>query len=375
MTKRSDGDGSWVRRGPKSWELRFQITGADGTRKRYSTYGPTKQVAREKAAKVRERIAREQPARDSRDSLDAWFRTWRGKHLGASTLRQSTRDQYAGLIASHVIPRYGHRPLRSLVPSDFDALFAEVQLGASSKRSLYAALVAMFRAAVRDKLLADSPMAGVPRPKQPAYQSRALTGEEVRAVVAAGEGHDWHLALVTLAVTGLRRSELLGLDVDCLDTSRGVLHIRQALTRTSAGLTLGPPKSAAGIREVPLPGPLADLLRAHRVRQRRLALEYGDLWKSPALFSGPLGEWIEPRSWSRFYTSCARKAGVSDEGGHAMRHAAATRLVSTIGNGASLADVQRLLGHSKPDMTLGLYAAAQEAGKRSAVEQASEGLL
>ena len=73
--------------------------------------------------------------------------------------------------------------------------------------------------------------------------------DEVRALLNAAQGHTRVLLLVAV-FTGLRASELRGLRWEDCDLKRGELHVRQRADKRNR---IGPPKSAAGERTVPLP--------------------------------------------------------------------------------------------------------------------------
>jgi integrase len=64
--------------------------------------------------------------------------------------------------------------------------------------------------------------------------------------------------LLTAIFTGLRSSELRGLRWSDVDLKRSELHVRQRADRYNK---IGPPKSAAGERTVPLPPVLVSALR------------------------------------------------------------------------------------------------------------------
>jgi integrase len=64
--------------------------------------------------------------------------------------------------------------------------------------------------------------------------------------------------LLTAIFTGLRASELRGLRWQDIDFDKAELHVRQ---RADAYNKIGPPKSAAGERSVPIPPGVLDLLR------------------------------------------------------------------------------------------------------------------
>jgi integrase/recombinase XerC len=157
-------------------------------------------------------------------------------------------------------------------------------------------------------------------------------GEQARA---AGAGDDPGAAAVALRdaavvellyATGIRVSELCGLDVDDVDHERRCVRV------------LG---KGGKERTVPMGVP------AHRVLIR---------WQSegrtmlatpasgPAMFLGARGGRLDPRTARRVvHRRLAAVAGAPDSGPHGLRHTAATHLLE---GGADLRSVQEILGHS-----------------------------
>ena len=133
------------------------------------------------------------------------------------------------------------------------------------------------------------------------------------------------LAIIeTLYATGVRVSELVGLDVADLDHSQRTLRV------------LGKGRKE---RTVPYGLPAARALEAWLGRRGEIcADDAGD-----ALFLGARGRRIDPRAVRDVVHRLCAAAQVPDLGPHGLRHSAATHV---LGGGADLRSVQELLGHS-----------------------------
>ncbi len=150
------------------------------------------------------------------------------------------------------------------------------------------------------------------------------------AAVAADDDDPIHLrnraVLELLYATGIRVSELTGLDVDDADRDRRVVRV------------LGKGRKE---RVVPFGLPADEALGEWLVRGRpRVATAAS----GPALFLGRRGRRVDPRQVREVvHALLAHVPDAPDVGPHGLRHSAATHLLE---GGADLRMVQELLGHS-----------------------------
>jgi integrase/recombinase XerC len=137
--------------------------------------------------------------------------------------------------------------------------------------------------------------------------------------------------LELLYATGIRVSELCGLEPSHLDHGRRTVRVRGKGDKE---------------RTVPVGVPaLRAVTRWLDTGRRVLATEAS----GPALFLGVRGGRLDPRTARRIVHDRLREAGASrDTGPHGLRHSAATHLLE---GGADLRSVQEILGHSSPATT------------------------
>ena len=134
------------------------------------------------------------------------------------------------------------------------------------------------------------------------------------------------LIVELLYATGIRVSELCGLDIDDIDTPRRLLRV------------LGKGNKQ---RTVPFGEP-AQVALAAWLSDGRPALVTVD--SGPALLLGARGRRLDPRqARTVVHQTIAAVDGAPDIGPHGLRHSAATHLLE---GGADLRVVQELLGHS-----------------------------
>ena len=157
------------------------------------------------------------------------------------------------------------------------------------------------------------------------------------------------LIVETLYATGIRVSELCGLDVDDVDAGQRVLRV------------LGKGDKQ---RTVPFGEPVLRALTSW-LTDGRPALATPS--SGPALLLGARGGRIDPRqARTVVHQTMAAVAGAPDIGPHGLRHSAATHLLE---GGADLRVVQELLGHSSLATTQ-LYTHVTVARLRAVHDQA-----
>lgn len=170
------------------------------------------------------------------------------------------------------------------------------------------------------------------------------TTEQIAKLTAAMPGP--LRALVTLAAgTGMRQGEVFGLTADRLDMLRREVTVdRQLVTLPGERPHLGPPKTSASDRVIPLPRVVVDALAAH-------------LAAYPAGPDGLIftveGEPITRQTFGHLWRPVARSAGLPvGTGLHACRHYYASLLIR---HGESVKTVQARLGHASAVETLNTY--------------------
>jgi integrase/recombinase XerC len=189
--------------------------------------------------------------------------------------------------------------------------------------------------AVRRGLMASDPATRLQVPKARRTLPAVLRQDQaLDAMAAAKSGAQQgdplalrdQLIVELLYATGIRVSELCGLDIDDIDTPRRLLRV------------LGKGNKQ---RTVPFGEPAAAVLQAW-LSDGRPALAVAD--SGPALLLGARGRRIDPRqARTVVHQTVAAVDGAPDIGPHGLRHSAATHLLE---GGADLRVVQELLGHS-----------------------------
>lgn len=236
----------------------------------------------------------------------------------------------------HILPKLGDNPIASVRRSDVQGLVKELsqRLGPGSVRNIYDVLARIMVAAVDDKVIASTPCRRIALPAMPDVEVVPPTVEQVRAL-AEEVPPRFRAAVVMLAGSGLRIGELLGLRVSDVDFLRRTVRVERQRYQDGR---LGPPKSAKSVRTVPLGKVVTDELAAH------LAAHPSKEW----LFTDERGGPLAYRRWKVIWNAVR----LGDMTTHDLRHFFASCLIA---GGASVKQVQAVLGHASAMITLRTY--------------------
>jgi integrase len=315
------------------------------------------------------------------DSGGLWIRT--GEKNG---LERTTIDAYRQHLDVHINPYLGRRKLSELTVPMIRAFEDSLQLGKGPDGSeTPPRSAALTKKIIRSlgSLLADAQERGHvnrnvvrelrgrrTRSKERHAERRQRgklkvgvdipTPNEIRSIVRNLDGQ-WRPILLTAIFAGLRASELRGLRWHDVDLDNRQVHVRQRADKYN---TMGPPKSEAGERVVPLPPILVNTLG-----EWKLACPKSDLDLVFPTGSGHI----------EYHTNIVRrglqpaqvKAGVikARRGGrliaeakypglHAFRHFFASWLINRKADGGLELPpkvVQERLGHASIQMTMDVY--------------------
>lgn len=252
-----------------------------------------------------------------------------------------TRRAYLGDLRSLFEFAAQRHPFAGLTALTLPVLRAwlAAQAGAGAARTTLArrtSAIKTFTAwAVRRGLLDTDPAARLQVPKARRTLPSVLRQDQALAAMAAAEvgareGDPLalrdRLIVELLYATGIRVSELCGLDIDDVDLPRRLLRV------------LGKGDKQ---RTAPFGEPAKDALRAW-LADGRPALVNGN--SGPALLLGARGGRLDARqARTVVHQTMSAVSGAPDLGPHGLRHSAATHLLE---GGADLRVVQELLGHS-----------------------------
>jgi integrase len=252
----------------------------------------------------------------------------------------------AGVRVGEATPARMDAAIRSMRRAHGDVM--AVQSKTILKGGLHLAVMANVIGAnpVRDV----SPIRSKSRPKG----ATALTADELRGLLAqlraseACQRHDLVDPMTLFIATGLRISELLGLEWANFDDEAATLTITGKVIRAAGkGLVrVDETKTAAGRRTLPLPSFAVIVLSGRRGLPR--------LGQQTMVFPSTAGSWRDPDNFRARWREVRDELGVPDATSHSFRKTVAT-LIDDEGLSARIGADH--LGHSRISMTQDKYMA------------------
>lgn len=292
-----------------------------------------------------------------------WVETRENSH--GELLSDSTKEKYVSLIRASMKEFYQVRVS--------DITQAEVQLWwsrgiASGKKTTaakaYSLLHSIMQTAVDEGLLTKNPCQVKGGSQARTGNDRQMpTDEELDEIlgylrehrpqyvlpvkIAAWANLRWgELTSITKKDVEIRRTETKNgtpgkIEVVYLDVNKEVVKI------ANKGRIIKKPKSAAGVREVPVTGALAEEIAEHVEK-----LESPD----SLLFATKNGDFLPHSTFNRWFKRAAKAAGRPELQIHGLRHHASTKIAQ---QGATVKEIQAFMGQSTSKAAM-VYQHAEE---------------
>lgn len=370
--RRSNREGSIWQRQDGRWTGAAYVLTTSGALKRVYVYGRTRDEVHVRLVQLQDGSARgiPRPVRGWKvgEYLDYWL-----VEVARPMLRRTTYAEYETMVRLYLRPGLGRYRLDRLTVATVQAyLNGCLQAGHSSAKvhAIRKVLSAALTRAMREELVPRNVarLASLP-PERPARQ-RPWSAEEARRFLDAALRDPMYPAFVLLLVYGLRRGEVLGLSWRDVDFEHGIVRVRQQLVRAGHQLYIGPVKTAAGRRELPLLGLARDALASQEAM--RVIGDPGSEWAAYELvFVTRTGHPVEPRNLARSFKRIISRGGLRPIRLHDLRHTTATLLKNL---GVAPRDAMEILGHSRISVTLEIYTDGDEDTRRRALGRLSEQL-
>jgi integrase len=367
--RRVNGDGSVYKRQDGYWVGAFYARTTSGARKRVVVYGKTLNEARDKLGKAQQQARAGIPVPDEAWKLGLYLEYWLENFVKRNR-RPATYALYEMTSRLYLIPGLGSRRLTSLtVPIVQQFLNQRLEKGDSVRKVqvMRTVLSAALSRAVREELIVRNVARLAELPEWQRSTIRPWTAAEASQFLSVAKPDPLYPAFVLLILYGLRRGEALGLRWDDIDFDAGKIHIRRQLQRIRGELVLGPVKTHAGRRGLPLLDLARQALQLQAEQQGAYRAVIGSAWpESGLVFTTRTGRPIEPRNLVRSFRRICDHSKVRLIKVHHLRHTVGSLLKDL---GVPARDAQTILGHTRISTTLEIYTDTGDPAQRDALSR------
>jgi integrase len=277
-------------------------------------------------------------------------------------LARSTWDGYRRNVDKHILPTLGKVPIRRLRPHHLEALYDQKLHPTDGRKPLAPKTVLEIHLIIRGALN-DAVRRGIvirnvayvahaPKLRAiPKVEQQAWTAQQLQGFLREAAGHRLVPALWLISTTGLRRSELLGLQWTDVDLEKATLSINRGLVSVGYDMHESRGKTSNSRRAIDLDATTVRVLSAwcdwQRTEQSVVGIE-----PTSWVFTNASGKPIHPHSISQTFNRIVKRAEVPRIRLHDLRHTHGTLLIKA---GIPVKVVSERLGHGNPAFTIDTY--------------------
>ena len=199
---------------------------------------------------------------------------------------------------------------------------------------------------------------------------RALTEKEVALITDNWRGHNLGPMAMIMLYAGLRRGEVIALEWSDIDFEKKVIHVTKAATVVKNVTRIKKPKSDAGIRDVPIPKVLRNMLMEIRKPSGYVCTNTsGEMLTESSYMS----QWNSFQSYLNVCAGGRRGTGkyvpritvIENITAHMLRHTYASMLFDA---NVDVKSAQKFLGHADIEVTLEIYTHLSEMKEEKSIE-------
>ena len=261
-------------------------------------------------------------------------------------LRPGTAMNYRLVISKHLVPFFGAMRLDAITTADVQRFYNQhAHQARSTVRTMGILLHGIFESAIEDGLCTIDPT----RSKRLTMTQKKTVREALPIDQAQDIINNLHrleprdrVLVALLIFTGIRRGEALGLQWADIDFDRKLISINRAVRFAGNRGYIGPTKSSAGIRLIPLSPQLEDALNSVP-HSGKYILGNGTL---------PITEMTYKRGWERI----CRTIDMHGATAHVLRHTYITMAAAHL----DVKTLQTIAGHADISTTMNRYAHGRE---------------
>jgi len=381
--------------GTTKWRARIDVPTKSGDRKQKSKTFDTEEEAERWLSELNYKIDHEGfRVNDSSSvvTLDDLLKKWLQHKKGNVSPR--THQSYSSDIENHILPSLGQSKLSDINSADIQEYYdlkkdggrldsEDGGLAASTIHQHHTILNSAFDWAGQMNYAHRNPIGNAKPPSITTQKMKVLDESQISEFLDRAQDTERFYTVYCVAVyTGMRRTEILGLEWGDIDLEERRLTVQQILSKVSHDdIRLQPvPKTESSRRTIKLPEILIEELKEHREKQQLKKSKLGENWNQHELidanlsrhdlvFTEPHGKPIHPDKVTKHFKRLVKKMGLEFAKFHHLRHSHASIMLK---NGTPIHTISKRLGHSDVSTTLDKYSHLMPGMEEEAVEEFAE---
>ena len=274
-----------------------------------------------------------------------------------NTMSKATASTYQYKITKHVMPNFGDN-LRLSTMNNIDiqnivCKLGESGLSDSSIRSIYDAFHKALGYAASIGIINQSTLSNIVVPKPSPYQAYICTPIEINKIMDVAVGTMLEIPIAIGCMTGMRRSEILGLMWSDYNESTNLIAVYKSLSNPKTNEFSN---GKSSYRAVPVTKPLAELLNSWKERQEKILMKKGiNHGKYTFICTNNMGKAYEPSYFSNLFKKFLKENNLPNIRFHDLRHSYINNAIHDSNGNKSIKEISIEVGHSSATLTLDYY--------------------
>ena len=326
----------------------------EGKPKRKLVYGKTQSEVRDKANELRMQHNMGIEL-DNDITVADWAETWLKAYK--SGVEYNTLYAYSFIVKNYVIKTLGGMKLKDIKTAHLQQIVNSNKDKSWVVKNFKLTVNQMFEQAAINDLIVKNPAKGIKLPMfKGKSKKRAFTDDEVAKICSLELKPMDKCFIMLLLYTGMRKGEALALGKSSIDENFTMITVdKTVIFKANASEIKGNPKTAAGIRTIPILAPLKNVLRDY-------VESLGTELLFPSMTGGTMSDTAYRHMWRRF----CKAMGTDEITAHIFRHNFATILYNA---GVDVKAAQSILGHSSITVTMDIYTHLSDKNKSDAMDK------
>lgn len=282
---------------------------------------------------------------------------WYDEYVDIS-VAERTRQRYFELLNIHVIPKLGHYKLSKLKPAHISSFYIDKvnsgELSPTTVLFIHRILNKSFKYAVLNEYLKYNPCYAVTPPSKAQQDIYIPTDSELNMILREAKNYSCYIAIYICCVTGMRLSEIAGLQIEDFDIQNKRLNLKLQYQRIDGEYKLDKLKTRTSKRQIPLiegtEKPIIEYLKQKQINKMKNRLNWQE---NNFLLVHEDGSPLQGENISKTFKKIIRKLVLcEDYSFKSLRHYHATWLLR---NNIHPKVVSERLGHASIKITLDTY--------------------